>query len=46
MPQFLSRSRLARREAKTIIEKTKRAVEIAIEQNEDMAIKWLQEQIK
>ncbi len=33
-----------RRQSKHLLECAKRAVEIAIEQNEDVAIKWLQEQ--
>jgi restriction endonuclease S subunit len=35
-----------RKQSKHLIECAKRAVEIAIEQNEDTAIKWLQTQIK
>lgn len=35
-----------RKQSKHLLESTKRAVEIAIEQNEDAAIKWLREQTK
>jgi type I restriction enzyme, S subunit len=35
-----------RKQSKHLLECAKRAVEIAIEQNENTAIKWLQEKIK
>jgi hypothetical protein len=35
-----------RKQSKHLLECAKRAAEIAIEQNEDMAIKWLQKQTK
>jgi hypothetical protein len=35
-----------RKQSKHLLECAKRAVEIAIEQNEDAAIKWLQKQTK
>ena len=38
---FVQQSHAARREAKTILEKAKRAVEIAIEENEDKAIEFI-----
>jgi restriction endonuclease S subunit len=44
--QKITESFNLRRQSKHLLECAKRAVEIAIEQNEDAAIKWLQEQTK
>ena len=38
---MVSRSRHARREAKAILEKAKRAIEIAIEEGEDKAMEFI-----
>lgn len=39
---FVKQSHLARKEAKTVLDKAKRAVEIAIEENEDKALDYLE----
>jgi hypothetical protein len=44
--QKIAESFNLRKQSKHLLECAKRAVEIAIEQNEDTAIKWLQEQTK
>lgn len=44
--QKITESFNLRKQSKHLLECAKRAVEIAIEQNEDTAIKWLQTQIK
>lgn len=44
--QKVTESFSPRKQSKHLLECAKRAVEIAIEQNEDAAIKWLQEQTK
>ncbi|HBR21551.1 MAG TPA: hypothetical protein DD713_03135 [Nitrospiraceae bacterium] len=44
--QRITESFNLRKQSKHLLECAKRAVEIAIEQNEDAAIKWLQEQTK
>lgn len=44
--QQITESFYLRKQSKHLLECAKRAVEIAIEQNEDAAIKWLQEQTK
>ena len=40
--ELIQQSHAARREAKAILEKTKRAVEIAIEKDEQAAMKWIE----
>jgi hypothetical protein len=44
--QKITESFNLRKQSKHLLECAKRAVEIAIEQNEDSAINWLQEQTK
>jgi hypothetical protein len=44
--QKITESFNLRKQSKHLLECAKRAVEIAIEQNEDAAIKWLEEQTK
>lgn len=44
--QKVAESFILRKQSKHLLECAKRAVEIAIEQNEDAAIKWLKEQTK